>query len=129
MKNSVYFGDIEINTEVFRMHLVPCASSLSTELYAIIMYLIRTFLRKNYTFCAFRKLLIDKHAGITCCLHKFHRHSHCKRDFSTSSFLRCKLSRKSGNIEDILIKDVALETLVDPTGSGRDMTGDLDSGK
>nr|XP_022336779.1 ATP-dependent RNA helicase SUV3 homolog, mitochondrial-like [Crassostrea virginica] len=91
------------------------------------MYLIRTFLRKNYTFCAFRKLLIDKHAGITCCLHKFHRHSHCKRDFSTSSFLRCKLSRKSGNIEDILIKDVALETLVDPTGSGRDMTGDLDS--
>lgn len=105
---------------------VPCATCEKS--YEINMYQIRTFLRANYTFCAYRRFLIDKNLRLTCFISKLHGQSQCKRNFTTSSLWRIKESRKSGNIADILIKEASLETLVDPTGAGMDMTGKLDRG-
>lgn len=87
---------------------------------------IRTFLRANYTFCAYKRFLIDKNLRLTCFISKLQGQSQCKRNFNTSSLWRNKESRKSGNIADILVKESSLETLVDPTGAGIDMTGKLD---
>lgn len=113
-----------VSLKVFRWH--QCHVRLVKKSYEINMSHIRTFLRANYTFCAYKRFLIDKNLRLTCFISKLQGQSQCKRNFNTSSLWRNKESRKSGNIADILVKESSLETLVDPTGAGIDMTGKLD---
>ncbi|XP_061192837.1 ATP-dependent RNA helicase SUV3 homolog, mitochondrial-like [Saccostrea echinata] len=88
------------------------------------MYMLRRFLKGN-TYCACRKFLTDaEFCG-------FNRTTYIKKlphlkDFRKNEVLRGIHSKTSGNIEDISVKETVLDTLIDPTGTGRDMTGDLD---
>lgn len=91
----------------------------------MMLSLLRTGFKGN-TFCACRKILIDRQNNdfVRAC----HILSQIRRNFSSNVVLGCISSRKSGKIEDITVKETIINTLVDPTGTGRDLTGDLDQG-